>query len=156
MEALGCHCIAEFTLTSESVLKNLKKSIEERSKPNMFYHLFAMHQKLHKITEIWEATFLYSDQENIQNDLCMRNLIQSCLSYKNPKSMFLTANRYLNHMFELKPGTHQKNLLSGMIDQVLNLDSKLSGFKNFFNSNVYNDIITTTFIDQVKDPEFPY
>jgi hypothetical protein len=122
----------------------------------MFEYLIELHPKEKKIREIWDKTFLFSDKNNIQNDLCMRNLIQSCISFENPKAMFQTANRYLNHLFELPSGMHQKNMLAGMIDQILNLDSTLDGFSKFFSSNTYNDVKTTSFIDQTDEVVYAY
>ena len=70
--------------------------------------------------------------------------------------MYQTADKYLNHIFEQKPGVMQKNMLAGMIDQVLNLKSKLNGFGKFLSSNTYNDIKTTTFLEEIKEPDFAY
>jgi hypothetical protein len=40
MECLGCHCMSEFALSSESVLRNLKKSIDTKTNKTMFGLLF--------------------------------------------------------------------------------------------------------------------
>jgi hypothetical protein len=122
----------------------------------MFEQLIDLHPREMKIREIWDKTFLFSDKNNIQNDLCMRNLIQSCISFDNPRSMFQNANRYLDHLFELPPGLHQKNMLAGMMDQVLNLESTLESFCKFFSSNKYNDVTTTSFIDQTDEVVYAY
>lgn len=86
-ELLGCHCIAEFALSNESVLRNLKTSIEERTNKTLFQTLYQNHPRQTKIQDSFKRSFLYQNPANIQNDLCMRNLIQACISYKNPKSM---------------------------------------------------------------------
>jgi hypothetical protein len=75
IECLGCHCMSEFALTNEIVLKNLTKSIELTTNKTMFDLLFLKDKNEKRLKEDFMKTFLYSDSANIQNDLCMRNLI---------------------------------------------------------------------------------
>ena len=148
--------MAEFALSNESVLRNMKSAIEQRTRKTLIMQLFDNHPREMKFQEQFKKLFYFSSPANIHNDLCMRNLVQSCISYSNPKAMFQTANRFLAHLFDQDPGINQRNMLCGMIDQVLNLDSELTEFGRFFNSNSYNDNPSTTFIQEINEVNFSY
>ena len=98
-----------------------------------------------------------SDPEiELSQDLCMRNVIQTCLDYAKPQSMADKANILLDMIFSQNETAHYRHMLIGLFEQVIALDFSLQSYSKFFISHDQNDIQTTTFAQQHGLPSWTY
>lgn len=99
---LGCHCIAEFVISNENLKTNFENlTSAENGKPTLLDMLFEnKHDKLRILNRIGKYTNFHQTPDSISTDLCMRNIIQSCLDYDKPLSMIEKANMFLSYIFK--------------------------------------------------------
>ena len=92
----------------------------------------------------------------IHNDLCMRNVVMSCLDFDKPQSMYDKANFFLDIIFREPPSFSQMELLMGLFDKITTLDTPLKSYAKFFVSPDNIDIATTTFAFMYSLPPWAY
>jgi hypothetical protein len=87
MQVLGGHCIAEFILNQDGLTGIIESNVNLR-KPSLIDILFeGMAIKDELYSELDTYTSFMAQPVEIMNDFCMRNTIQSCIDYDNPKVM---------------------------------------------------------------------
>jgi hypothetical protein len=57
---------------------------------------------------------MIADPLELSSDLCMRNMIQTCLDYKKPMSMVALANQFLSYVFKSPKSVMHQHILMGL------------------------------------------
>ena len=85
------------------------------------------------------------NSHRIPMDLCMRNIIQSCLDFSRPQTMAERANSLLDYIYLHDFSIYQMHMLLGMFEQIVNMEAPLKKYGKFFSSNTFNEKDTTVF-----------
>ena len=62
------------------------------------------------MNEMIKYNVLCVDPMDLHNDLCLRNVVQSCLDFDNPKAMYEKANYFLDVIFR-QPYSYGHNFM---------------------------------------------
>lgn len=99
---------------------------------------------------------LFMQHNTIPTDLCMRNIIQSCLDYKNSQSVQDRANHFICHIIDQPPSIHYMHILMGLFDQIINMDNPLEEYSQFFMSKEHVENESTSFFVEIKQVFYAY
>ena len=108
------------------------------------------------MAEMIKYNVLCVDPMDLHMDLCLGNVIQYCLEFDNPKSMYDKANYFLDVIFR-QPYSHGHNwILMGLFDKIIGLGVPLKSYAKFFISWDNTDISSASFAMQYKRPPWAY
>ena len=85
----------------------------------------------------------------IPNDLCMGNIIDTCLSYDYAESLSERANMLLDMIFSQPLSPHYTSMLMGLFNRIKDMGTPLLSYAKFFES-AFNDEKTRFSNDMVK------
>lgn len=75
----------------------------------------------------------------IHNDLCLSNVIASCLDYEYSESLYERVNMFIKIILKQKVSPHYTSMLMGLFDQIQGLETPLPSYAQFFNSAFQED-----------------
>ena len=101
-EILGGHCIAEFVLNNQYLMDIIKESVTENTRLSLIDTLYENYERKEEIYEnFYEITSFLQTKGEVMNDLCLRNILQSCMEYKNPQAMQAVTENLVEYVLDL-------------------------------------------------------
>ena len=86
-------------------------------------------------------------------DLCMRNLIATCLEFDNAEALYQRAEYFLEIIFSQDATPHYQSLLMGLFDTICDMDRPLQQYSKFF---LNTNSAFTTFAIPITNARWAY
>ena len=141
-EVLGGHPIIEFMLHNNKLCESSLEKSPGRTRITYLTNLFDEEDEdegSEVITTFKRYNFMVADKMEINNDLCSKNIVATCLEYTYKESLFDRANFFLDIIFSQPASSHYKHMLMGLFDLIFEAydngeGTALANYSKFFMS----------------------